>query len=317
MDKMLSTFQIFNFGYFVYLLFAIGVVLALVLLLRKLTDKNVLVSKVAIISAIGLFCILEFVGRLIGTKNIRLGDQMPFELWDVFAVMSIVMFFVKKPGLKKFGYLIIAPVSLYSMIFVPSMYSAFSTISLAILSFYLLQALIISNAILNMLWDEEELEKKDILNASITYLIIVSCAHLLNVFFRFTAIGVHANYMGTMGEEYDTIIGFIYKLIPVPFVCILPMVAVLVGIEFLLILPFDLIKTKKKNQSEIEELIALGNLKAQAEYRKNHKSSGSQILVKSETKASPKTDKNTVSTQKSGFVETTKQVKVNNEKNEK
>lgn len=316
MDRILSAFQIFKLGYFVYLLLAIGVAVALVLLLRKLEDKNRFIAKFAIISAIGLFCILEFVGRLVENKTIKLGDQMPFELMDVFAVISIVMFFAKKPDLKKFGYLIIAPVSLYSMIFVPGMYQGLNTISLAVLSFYLLQSLLISNSVLNMLWDEEDLEKKDILNSSITYLIIVSSAHLINVIFRFSALGVHANYMGTMGEEFDVIIKLLYKLIPIPFVCILPLVAVLVGIEFLLILPFDLIKTKKKNQSEIEELIALGNLKAQAEYRKTHKSSGSQILVRSEVKASPKTDKNVGSTNKEGFVETTKQVKVNTEKKE-
>ena len=121
-------------------------------------------------------------------------------------------------------------------------------------------------------------------------------------------------------ETYDmarTLIAWLYTLIPVPLVCLLPLIALLVGVEFLLILPFDLIKTKKQKQSQIEELIALGNLKEQQEYRKKHKTSKSQILVRSATKATPQTQKNVRHSSDDGFVATTKEVKVNKEHNDK
>ena len=175
--------------------------------------------------------------------------------------------------------------------------------------------MVISYSVLNILWLDQDLEKKDILDATLTFAIILSVAHILNVFFRFAVIGVHANYLGTMGEDYDLIIGLLFKLIPVQFLCMLPLVALLVGVEFLLILPFDLIKSKRNAQAQVEELIALGNIKAQAEYHKKHSKNKSQILVRSENKAMPSKKKDvTQSTSDKDFVKTTKEVNVNNDK---
>lgn len=317
MDKMLGMFKVFGLGYFIYLLIVIAIVVTLVLTLRKLSDKAQNITKIVLISSMGLFLLIEYISRLIGVDKVRLGDQLPIEIFDVFVGISVFIFFSKNTSWKKFAYLIIAPISLYGLIFVPNMYAQFETVSLCVISYYILQALLIANAILNMLWDEEELEKKDILISSMNFVIILSIAHLTNVFLQFTAWGVHANYFGTMGEKFDTLIGWLYKLIPVPFVCLLPLIALLVGVEFLLILPFDLIKTKKQKQSHIEELIALGNLKEQQEYRKKHKTSKSQILVRSATKATPQKQKNVKNSSNESFVATTKEVKVNKENDNK
>lgn len=313
MNRLLANFNLFGLGYFIYFILAAAVVVALVLGLRKLTDKGQNIAKIVLVSCIGFFAILEFIGKLLGVEKIRLGDQLPLELIDVFAGISIYFFFSKKSMWKKFGYLIIAPVSLYSLIFVPNIYSQMPVVSLGVISFYITNALLIANAILYMLWNEEDLEKKDILNATMNFVIIICIAHLLNVFLRFTAWGIHANYLGTMGESFDLVIEFLYSLISIPLLCILPLIAILVGVEFLVMLPFDLIKTKKEKQSQIEELIALGNLKEQQEFRKKYKTGKSQILVRSEHKAMPKTEKNTNNNTKDGFVQTTKEVKVNNE----
>ena len=75
-------------------------------------------------------------------------------------------------------------------------------------------------------------------------------------------------------------------MIPVPFLHQLPIFALVIGIAFVLILPFDIFKTKKDRQSQMEELVALGNLKAQQEYRKSRGNrAGSHILLNSQQKA--------------------------------
>lgn len=314
MDKMLNTFGLFSLEYFIYLALVVAIVVSLVLTLRKLTDDGQKIAKIVLISAIGLFVVLEYIGKLLGVDKIKVGDMLPFEIIDIFAGISLYFFFTKKSRWKKFGYFIIAPVCLYSLIFVPNVYTQMQGVSLGVISFYILNALLITNSILYMLWDEEDLEKKDILNSSMDFVIIVCAMHLINVFFRFTTIGVHANYLGTMGETFDLVIEFLYSLINIPLLCILPLIALLVGVEFLLALPFDLIKTKKEKQSQIEELIALGNLKEQQEFRKKHKTSKSQILVRSEHKAMPKEKKDiSQKSSKDGFVTTTKEIKVNTE----
>lgn len=315
MGRFLSMYSMFGVGYFVYFVICVGIVLGLVFGLRKLETNARKVAQIAIISSIGLFALIEYISRLIATPDTKFGDQLPLDMIEVLAGFSIFIFFAKKVSWKKFSYLIISPVSLYSIIFVPNVYSQMPTISLTMIAYYLTFALMIANGILNILWLDEDLEKKDILDASMIFVIILSSAHILNVIFRFAVIGVHANYLGTMGEEYELLIGWLFKIIPVQFLCLLPLIAVLVGIQFLLVLPFDLYKTKKEAKAQVEELIALGNLKAQAEYRKKHTKGKSQILVRSDKKATPTKAKN-ITTQSSheGFVKTTKQVKVNNDK---
>lgn len=311
MNMMLSVFSLFGVGYFVYFLLVAGMVTALVLCLRK-GDENIqkIVSTV-LVSLIALFMVLEFIDKVIGVKEIRIGQQLPFEIFDVFAVISIYYYFSKRSLWKKFGYLIILPVCLYSIIFVPNIYTEMQTISLGVISFYMLNGLLMANALLHMIWDAEDLEKKDILNVSINYVIIICAMHIVNVIFRFTTLGVHANYVGTMGETFDIIIEWLYSLINVPLLCLLPLWAILVGVEFLLVLPFDLIKTKKEKQSQIEELIALGNLKEQQKFREKHKLGKSQVLLRSEHKAMPSTKKDVSNVTKDGFVATNKEIKVN------
>ncbi len=313
MNKLLGTFQLFSLSYFVYLLLAVIISVALILFLRKIEDKGRLITKIVLISAIGLFFVLEYIGRLTGVEKVKFGDQLPLEYFDIFAIISIYVFFSKRTMWKKFCYLIVAPISLYSIIFTPNIYLQMNSFCLGILSFYILNALLIANSLLNMLWEVEDLEKKDVLNATINFLIIVFAGHLFNVFMRFTAWGVHANYLGTMGEEFDLVIGWLYSLVPVPLLCVLPLVALAVLVEFLCVLPFDLVKTKKDKQSQIEELIALGNLKEQQAFRNKYAKSKSQILVKGETKAKPTEEKAVNNKSEEGFVATTKEVKVNNE----
>lgn len=318
MNRLLSVFNMFGAEYFVYFVFAVGIIVALVFCLRNVNENTQKIAKISMVCAIGFFAVLEFVGKIISIKDINIGDQLPLEIYDIFAFISIYYFFRKKEFGQKFSYLIAVPVCAYSIVFVPNVYVGMSTTSLAIISFYLLNSVIIANALLGMLWNAEDLEKKDILNVSINYIIIVCAMHILNVIFRFTTLGVHANYMGTMGENFDIVVNFLDSLIGVPLLCLLPLWAVLVGVEFLLVLPFDLVKTKKEKQSQIEELIALGNLKEQQKFREKYKNDRSQILVRGQQKAMPKTQKDVgKSVSKDGFVTTTKEVQVNNNTEEK
>ena len=122
---------------------------------------------------------------------------------------------------------------------------------------------------------------------------------------RFTTLGVHANYFGTMAEDYDVVIGWISSFIKIPFVNILPLLVVVLGVSFLMILPFDVLKTKKERKDQYEELVALGNMKAQLNSRNRGKS---QVLVRSETKASPATPKKVNTETSGGFVSVNKQI---------
>ena len=98
-------------------------------------------------------------------------------------------------------------------------------------------------------------------------------------------------------------------------VVLLPLIAILIGIEFLIVIPFVNSQNLRDRQEKLEELVALGNMKAQQEYRQKMKSK-SQILLRSENKASPENGKDISNKSKSGFVSVTKEVKTNNQEEE-
>ena len=115
-----------------------------------------------------------------------------------------------------------------------------------------------------------------------------------------------------MGDDYNTIIGIIDNVIKVPLLLEFPLIAILVGVEYLMVLPFVKNRKRKERQGRIEELVALGNFKAQQE---NFNTKGkSQILIRSSEKAMP-TNQNKTSTsiKNGGFVSTIKEVKTNND----
>ena len=316
-------YNIFSLAYFVQLLVAIGLVVGLVFGLRKLSDKARQIAQISLISAMGFFAVLEYVGRIIISSNFKFGDQLPLNTFQIFVYISVFALFIKRNSWKKFAYLIIAPVSAYGILFVPTFYSIGSSFSLAVVCYILINAILIINAILNMLWLEEDLDKKDIIDTTITFVVIIASAHIFNVILRFAGIGIHANYMGTMGDDYDLIIGWLHGLMPmtetniaVPLLCILPLIATLVVIQFLLVLPFDLIQSRRRRQENIEELIALCNMKKQQQFREQSKKAKSQILVRGENKAKPKEHKNINNKTSSGFVVTNKEIKVNKDKND-
>ena len=134
MDKLLS-FKVFGLGYFIYFVLCVGIVLGLVFGLKNLEGNKRKIVNIVLVSCIGAFALIEYISRLIVTPNTKFGDQMPLELLDVIAGFSIFVLVSKKEKWKKFSYLIFAPVSLYSLIFVPNVYASLNTISVCIIFF--------------------------------------------------------------------------------------------------------------------------------------------------------------------------------------
>ena len=312
-------FKLFSWQYFLYIFLAIAIVLTLVFVFRKSSEKTQKIAKITLVSTIVAFAVLEYIGRLLMISEFEFGEQMPINTHHVFAIISLYTLLTSKSSWYKFSYLVITPVCAYQLLFVPEIYSLGSPFSLAIVCYVLTNALLMANSVLNMFWLEDDLEKRNILDASLTYVILIAFIHIVNIILRFSGLGIHANYFGTMGDSYDLVIGWLHSLMPVtdmsvavPLLCILPLLAILVGVQFLLVLPFEMVRSKKQAQQNMEELIALGNLKKQQEYREQYRKKRSQILLKSENKAKPKEEKRVSNSTSSGFVTTNKTVQVNN-----
>lgn len=316
MEK-LCAFKLFGLGHFVYLILSIGIVVGLFFALKKMDEKGRLITNIALFSSLFLFILLEFVGRIILVDDYHFFENLPIGYLQIFACIMLVGFLRKETKWMKFAYMIALPISFFSLLFIPKFYCAYSGFSVALISYVFSHTCIMAISLLNVFWEECEIDKKDVLDVNMTFIIISSAMHILNVFFRFTFIAVHSNYGGTMGEEFDLCIELLSTLIPVPFVFMLPIFAIVVGLTFLLRIPFDMLKHKKEKQSEIEELIALGNLKKQQEYRKKHAKTTSQIYINSTTKAKPSEDKSVTNKTKTDFVAKNKEIQVNNETSEK
>jgi hypothetical protein len=316
MDK-LCMFKLFGLGHFVYLFLSIGIVLGLIFTLKKLSEKGKMITNIVLFSSLFFFIILEFVGRIILIKDYNFFENLPLNYFQIFSVLMFVGFLRRNLKWIKFGYLISLPICFFSLIFIPKFYCDYSVFSVSLISYVFSNIAIISISLLNVLWEECEIEKRDILDVNMNFIIISSVIHILNVFFRFTVISIYANYGGTMGENYNHCIELLSTLIPVPFVFMIPIFAIVVGLTFLLRIPFDMMQHRKQKQSEIEELIALGNLKKQQEFRQKHAKTTSQIYVNSTTKAKPLEDKGVTNKTKTDFVSKHKEIQVNNSTTEK
>ena len=315
MENLCASFTLFGASHWVLMLLAIITAVTLVFVMKNFNDKKIKTSGWGLVGVMLGLTVLEFVGRLIGGGEFF--ESLPLDPVNIFVFLCVFVQLKDSLSWIKFGYFISLPVATIGLFIVPNYITLMSSWSLTAIAYFLTIGVVSGYSILQLLWSEEYVAKKDILNSFINYIIIVAFVHIFNVILRFTTLGVHANYFGTMGEEYDVINKLLYKLIPVPFLHQLPIFAVVLGIGFLLIIPFDIFKTKKDRQNQMEELVALGNLKAQQDYRKSGKTGASQILVNSAEKAKPATPKNVTNKTSSGFVSVTKEVQVHKDTDNK
>jgi len=315
MGKLLSTFKMFSFGYFVYVIVALGLVVGAFFACRNLKkDKQKLVSICLIIGAV-FFVVLEYLGRILAGK-FNIFYNLPIELFHIMTFSIIITYKSNNAAWARFLYFITIPVTIYSLIFMPELYFKGSGISLLIIGYVLNIVCVLTFSVLTIYWNNLYIEKKDLIGVNITYVMIISSLHLINVYLRFPGWGTVANYAGTMGESYDVIIGLLFKIIPIPFVCILPLLVFLIGIQVLMVIPFDILRKKKAKQQEYDELIALGNAKAQEEAMLKDGPVQSKIIIRSEKKASPKQPKTVKSENNDSFLKTNKQVQTNDESQE-
>lgn len=309
-------FELFSWIHFVYLIVAVAIPVGLFFLLRNIkTDKEQMTIEKILLSLALFFVVLEYVGRIIYLDDFKFGDNLPLNAFQVFVFLGIFAHFSRRLNWIKFGYLISMPVSLVSLIFVPNFYSTMPSFSLPIVCYMLCNSMIIIYSIVSLYYTRYDLEHKDILTSMMNFVIIVAIAHLVNVFLRFTAWGLNADYFGTMAENYNLYISWLSKLIPIPFVVMLPLFAISFGLCYLAKLPFDILKSRREKKAQLDEIIALGNLKEQQKFRDEERASKkakSQILVKPQEKATPSTpkiDRNINS--KDGFVKANKDIAVN------
>ncbi len=308
MEKLCATFTMFGASHWVLMLLAIAMSVALVFVLRKSEAKRKTQARWAIVGVMCLLVMLEFVGLLVSGGDFM--ECLPLSPINVFVFISLFIQIKESENWIKFGYFITVPVSVIGLFVVPNYLTMTGAWSISVMSYFVSIGLVVAYSVLQIMWFEDYLNKKDIFNSFINYIIIVAIVHILNVILRFTTLAVHANYFGTMGEEYDIVNKLLYRFIEIPLVHQLPIFAIVIGIGFLLIIPFDIFKTKKDRANQMEELVALGNLKAQQEYRNSRKLRGSQVLLNSNEKAKPNTPKNVNNKSSSGFVSVTKEVKV-------
>lgn len=316
MEKLL-VLKLFSIEYFVYLLLSIAIILAMVMFFKNINEKKQKIIKIALVSVMGLFIVLEYVGRILSLNKFVFFDNLPLDSFHVFFALSLIIIIKDSMHWQRFAYLIMLPVGVFSILFPSSQYLLSSSFSMQVISYMLINVVIVVFSLLSTIWQPKEIEYKDILTATTDFIFIIGIAHIINVILRFTFWGLHSNLFGTMGEDYNGAIALLFDWIPVSFVCLLPLIALLVGIEFLLVFPLQKNVSLQDRRARLEELVALGNMKAQQEYREKNEKEVSQILLRSDNKATPEQSKNVTNKSSSGFVSSIKEIQTNKEDIEK
>jgi hypothetical protein len=312
MDKLLIL-KLFSVEYFVYLILSVATILAMVVFLKNCNENKQKIVKIVLVTAMGLFIVLEYVGRILSLNKFIFFDNLPLDSFHIFFVLSLIIIIKGSMHWQRFAYLIMLPIGVFSILFPSSQYLISSAFSIQVISYMIINVAIVVFSLLSTIWQPKEIEYKDILIATTDFILIVGVAHIINVILRFTFWGLHSNLFGTMGDDYNGAIALLFDWIPVSFVCLLPLIALLVGIEFLLVFPLQKNVSLQDRRARLEELVALGNMKAQQEYREKNEKQESQILLRSDNKATPEQSKNVSNKSTSGFVTSIKEIQTNKE----
>lgn len=318
MERLCALYSMFSLSYFVYLAMAVAIVLGVVFACKNLRDNAKKVCSIVLVSLIVIFAILEYLGRIISLKEFNIFYNLPVELVHVLTYVCVITLITNSSGWSKFLYIVALPLSIYSLLIVPNFYASQESFSLITIGYVFSFVFIIAYSLVNIVWKDVSVRLGDVLNSNITYLIFFASVHLINVFLRFSGWATEVNIMGTMGEEYDVVIAFIYNLIPYGFICNLPLIAIIIGIQCVMVMPFVMSENRKIKQEKINELIALGNAKAQQEASNEGKGDiRSQIIVKSEKKAMPDTPKKVNEQNSQGeFLNTNRVIQINHDVHE-
>ena len=155
MGKLCSLFKVFSWGYFIYLVMAIAIVVSLVFICRNFGENAKKTCGISLVFCAGVFVIIEYLGRIISLEEFKFFYNLPVELIHILTYTCIITLVTNSEGWSKFLYLVALPVSVYSLLVIPNFYATQESFSLLVIGYVFALISIISYSFLNIIWRKD------------------------------------------------------------------------------------------------------------------------------------------------------------------
>lgn len=239
------TLQYFNIAHFILMSFVPLLIIVLYFSFRHTSEK----TKFWVILIV---CIVNFIMYFsykivycIATPEINIWNELPIHLCNLNLFFMPIALIYKNRYFFGYFYFVGMIASLSGIVFFGSVFLGYNAFSYVVLIYFIYHALLIVVSLLIIVFGFYKPRFNDILVALIMLAILAISLHIINIVFRVTNICETANYLVTFPQENNIGTDFLYNLIPVPLLYLLPMFAIIFASDLLLLSIYRMIAQKK------------------------------------------------------------------------
>lgn len=248
--------EFFKLGYFkpthfIMMLFIPIIFCSIYFLLKNKKSKTIKISLLVICGVNAAIYISYKLVMAFTFEEFVILNELPLHLCNLNLILMPLTICIKNQKFRDFffGYFFFVGgiAALCGILFYDSVFTGRSTLSYAVLIYFIYHSTLF---VLPYIFVGLGLYKPKINDAWKAMVVLVSLAfvmHILNLILRATGACSISNYFYTMGMPENPVLGLLQKLIPIPFLYMLPIVPILYGIDVLIALPFYY---KEKRQKE-------------------------------------------------------------------
>ncbi len=245
----------FNGLFFAVLAFFLLLLIVSSLLLKNKSEKTrqtVLIAA-SIVTVIGFLAYkyllsqdAEFNALTADMGGFNWWGELPLNLCNINMILLPIAVYTKKRPLLSFCFFFGPLGALMALLMPTSGFSGYSFLLPRMLGFYLTHFMIFTEGIALACFGLYRPQVRDLPKTLLVLLIFGAIMFLFNMILRWTGLHPHANYFFTAETEGNALLEFFHRLIPVPFLFILPAAVPIAVYMLLLTLPFSLAERGKR-----------------------------------------------------------------------
>jgi len=242
-------------------LYPIVLILSLYFILRKQSYK----VKKWVLFGVCLANIVLYVSykfTLHDIKEVIILNELPLHLCNLNLILIPLALLLNKKFLYSYIYYVGVAGAIIGIAVYDSAYNNQPFGLMAIQGFFIYHALLLTTSLLPVLLGLYRPKFKDIFLALIVLLCLYSFMSVVNVIFRKTGILEISNYFYTFGMPGNPLAEFLWKIIPLPFLYLIPGVVIWFPLDCLMYSPFfiiDKVRLKKAKQIDEPEKVEIDN----------------------------------------------------------
>lgn len=214
------------------LLLLLPICFCLIYFLLKNKPKQ-MQQKVLFWVAIANVCLLV-VHKIVSYVTVtgHVNELLPFELCNICSFLLPVAYKSRSTLLSRILFLLAVPAGLLAVLFPSAVYNAKSILNPDLWMFFVVHVLQIVLALMPICFAHTRIKIFDAAWSAGALLLYAGVAHGFNCIMRATGAISSSNIMYTFGQKGNGVVEFVYNLIPIPFVWMMPALLLVIALLF-------------------------------------------------------------------------------------